>query len=79
MNARGPSQASDTLNEFVRLGKKSNQDWGQPQLLRRRLPLQASSEFEGHISYQAEQPPSQVGMCGLGEPAGAVLRAEARV
>ena len=39
----------------------------------RRLTLQVSSEFEGHISYQAEQPPSQVGMCGVGEPVGTLL------
>jgi hypothetical protein len=42
----------------------------------RRLTLQVSSEFEGHISYQPEPLPSQVGVCGLGEPAGAVRASE---
>jgi len=42
----------------------------------RRLTLQLSSEFEGHISYQAGPLPSQVGMCGLGEPVASVLARE---
>jgi len=35
-----------------------------------------SSALEGHIKYQADQLPSQVGMCGLGEPAASVLAGE---
>jgi len=42
----------------------------------RRLTLQVSSALEGQLSYQAEPLPSQVGMCGLGEPVASVLARE---
>jgi hypothetical protein len=42
----------------------------------RRLTLQVSTALEGPISYRSDWRPSQVGMCGLGEPAGAVHASE---